>query len=166
MIFAWYTWGTSVLSLTQRACLESAQNLTWEKSQDGAKQTIGVNGHPSVWQPCLVVLNLSFESKHSHSAPPILSVVRRGLICMKRLPPWSPGMIPFMQSSFVIFSMFCLIQEPQFFTLVLCWIPVNVLKWCTRLFVPLLSFARLIEQNNDSLCPPSPLKGKKNCMII
>jgi len=54
----------------------------------GAKQTIGVNGHPSVWQPCLVMLNSAFESEHSHSAPPILSVVRQGLIYMKHLPPW------------------------------------------------------------------------------
>ena len=43
-------------SLIQRIFVESAQNLTPEKSQ-GRVQSLAHNGHPSIWRLCLIVLN-------------------------------------------------------------------------------------------------------------
>ena len=64
-----YTRETSVYSLIQRTFVESAQNSTPEKSQDGSK-SLARNGHPSIWWPRSIVLNFGFRDAAQRSVSP------------------------------------------------------------------------------------------------
>ena len=87
--FCIYTHGGPQFQVSSKGLVWSLHGIWLRRNlRMGAKQTIGVNGHPSVWQLCLVVLNLGFWERALSLCSTDSLCSQQGLIYMKRLPPW------------------------------------------------------------------------------